>query len=150
MPDRPKCTYCGVRRTQSSLTVTGDLEMHGWCRKLWNADQASITGSAKTRRFKCDVCGRSGVQHGRGPAQKRHYQCRGEYQRRYALANRPPKPKIDAFVPSSFDEALARGRQFYHAGLHGDDYPTLEYLVSAGDKASYALGKRHAKEFANA
>jgi hypothetical protein len=146
MTDRPKCAYCGVRRTQSSLTITGDLEMHGGCRKLWKRDQEAA--STAVRRFKCDTCGRSGVQRGPGQTQKRHYQCRGEWQRRYALANRPPRPTIVAFVPSSFDESLARGRQFYHAGLHGDDYPDPTHLVSAGDKASYALGQRHAKEFA--
>lgn len=151
MSDLPKCAYCGVRRTRSSLTTTGDLEMHGGCRKLWRAEQAAaVKRPEKVRRFKCDVCGDQGIQHGRGPTKRRHQSCRAEYARRYALAQRPPRPTLMQFVPSSFDDALARGRQFYHAGLHGDEYPDGGYLVSVGDKASYSLGKRHAKEFPDA
>ena len=97
----------------------------------------------RERHFVCDVCHTGGTQaYHRGRPRVRHAHCA-------LYVPVTPFHELPAFAPKSFDEAMERGREFWQAGFGGDDYPNNGYAVSDGDRATYNLGQRHAREFSN-
>lgn len=101
----------------------------------------------RKRKFVCVVCGEDGIgTHSRQVTHRgRCKSLRIAELRKMRVIKVPP-----AFVPASFDDAMARGRMFWTAGYFGDEYPHGGFAVSPADIASYNLGMRHKREFANA